>query len=108
MDQFADLQTLLKKKRAELDERVHRIKDDARHISDPLEQDSKERAVQQENDEVQDALEKEAQIELQAIDRALARMTSGRYGLCRDCGNPIAIERLRALPYTDRCIDCAR
>ena len=108
MDQFAELRTLLKNKRAELDERVHRIKDHARHISDPLEQDSKERAVQLENDEVEDALEKEAQIELQAIDRALARIASGRYGRCQDCGNPIAIERLRALPYTDRCIDCAR
>jgi len=107
MHQFSELQTLLLKRRAELTERVSRIEHDARHISDPLEQDSKERAVQQENDEVLNALEKEALSELRAIERALARIDNGSYGRCQSCGNDIATARLNALPYTDHCIECA-
>ena len=44
--------------------------------------------------------------ELNAVLEALARMESGRYGLCSDCGAPIAFERLLAQPQASRCIRC--
>ena len=40
------------------------------------------------------------------IDEALARLEEGRYGLCFECGDPIAHTRLRALPFAVRCKDC--
>jgi DnaK suppressor protein len=43
---------------------------------------------------------------LTAIDEALARMERGTYGVCRDCGEPIADARLRAIPWTRVCISC--
>ena len=46
--------------------------------------------------------------EMAAIDDALARMREGSYGRCVDCGNTIPPERLEALPYAARCIDCQR
>ena len=45
---------------------------------------------------------------LLAIDAALARIADGSYGPCRSCGQPIAEERLRAIPYATLCIDCKR
>jgi DnaK suppressor protein len=42
------------------------------------------------------------------IDRALARMDSGTYGICSRCGKPIEKARLRALPYADLCIKDAQ
>jgi RNA polymerase-binding protein DksA len=39
-------------------------------------------------------------------DDALGRLERGEYGLCRSCGEEIAIERLRALPYATRCVPC--
>ena len=44
------------------------------------------------------------------VDRALERLTRSpeSFGICRECGEPIAYERLEALPYTDLCIDCKR
>jgi RNA polymerase-binding protein DksA len=45
---------------------------------------------------------------LQAIDAALQRIEDGTYGICQNCGQPIAAERLEALPWTTRCIDCKR
>jgi DnaK suppressor protein len=45
---------------------------------------------------------------LSAIDAALHRLEDGTYGDCSDCGGEIAEARLRALPFTVRCIDCER
>ena len=45
---------------------------------------------------------------LQAINAALMRMDDGTYGICVSCGQPIATERLEALPWTTQCIDCKR
>ena len=43
---------------------------------------------------------------LQAIEEALQRVEAGTYGLCRDCGQPIADARLDAIPWTRVCITC--
>ena len=43
---------------------------------------------------------------LQAIEEALTRMEKGTYGICRDCGDPIAPARLEAIPWTRVCISC--
>ena len=43
---------------------------------------------------------------LQAIEEALERLSSGSYGLCRDCGEDIAAARLNAIPWTRVCIEC--
>ena len=43
---------------------------------------------------------------LNAIDEALLRIESGTYGVCRDCGEPIAEARLKAIPWTRVCITC--
>ena len=42
------------------------------------------------------------------IDRALARMEDGTYGVCSRCGKPIEKARLNALPYADLCIKDAQ
>lgn len=47
--------------------------------------------------------------ELQLIDTAIARLNANVYGRCEECEEPIAIERLKALPYTRLCaVDAAR
>ena len=43
---------------------------------------------------------------LQAIEEALVRLDKGSYGICRDCGEPIAEARLNAIPWTRVCISC--
>lgn len=40
------------------------------------------------------------------IDRALAAMFHGEYGICEQCGQPIDVERLRILPETRLCVKC--
>ena len=45
---------------------------------------------------------------IEAIDAALQRIADGTYGICSTCGGIIPIARLRALPATTLCVDCAR
>ena len=40
------------------------------------------------------------------IDRALAKIDIGTYGLCEQCGQPIPRPRLKALPYAALCVSC--
>lgn len=44
--------------------------------------------------------------EINDIDAALRRIEDGRYGICLDCGEPIAVERLQAYPSAKRCHAC--
>jgi RNA polymerase-binding transcription factor DksA len=45
--------------------------------------------------------------ELDEVERALAKLDAGTYGVCEICGNPIAAARLEAMPATRFCIDHA-
>lgn len=42
--------------------------------------------------------------ELQDVERARSRLQEGTYGRCATCREQIGIERLRAVPVTDRCM----
>lgn len=44
---------------------------------------------------------------LDAIEEALERIEDETYGLCTECEGKIPKERLRAIPYTPVCIQCA-
>jgi RNA polymerase-binding transcription factor len=46
--------------------------------------------------------------DLTAVEEALGRIADGTYGVCADCGNEIALERLEARPQALRCISCQR
>ncbi|TWU01986.1 TraR/DksA family transcriptional regulator [Neorhodopirellula pilleata] len=46
--------------------------------------------------------------ELAAIEEAIAKFDSGNFGDCEECGKPIPLNRLKALPYANECIECKR
>jgi DnaK suppressor protein len=46
--------------------------------------------------------------ELSQIERALARIKQGTYGLCEVCQAKIPVARLNALPYSTTCVQCQR
>jgi len=45
---------------------------------------------------------------LYQIDDALKRLDDGSYGVCQQCNQPIAMSRLKAVPYASMCIQCQR
>jgi DnaK suppressor protein len=52
-------------------------------------------------------LEVRNQMRLQ-VEAALQRLDEGTYGICEDCLTPINEERLKAMPFARRCINCQR
>ncbi len=100
----AGVRSELLQKKEELTVRLERITANLRR---GYEADSEERSKQLEDSEVVDALGNEARAELKKISVALARMKSGEFGICIDCGITIDEGRLQVYPYALKCINCA-
>ena len=52
------------------------------------------------------ALEKRVREQLAEVEHALHKFEEGSYGLCDICGQPIASDRLEALPQASLCVNC--
>lgn len=68
--------------------------------------DTKDQAVTQLLVESGNADLQRAANELQDIDAALLRISSGTYGRCIACGTDIPTGRLAAYPTAKRCLPC--
>ena len=53
------------------------------------------------------ALLDQAHAHLAELDAAGQRVADGIYGVCVRCGKPIGVDRLRALPAAEMCVDCS-
>ena len=60
------------------------------------------------NREIDYTLEENSEHVLSGINEALDRIENGTFGSCARCGKQIAEDRLEAIPYATRCIDCQR
>ena len=58
--------------------------------------------------EIDYSLEENSEQVLAQIDEALKRIDDGTFGVCSNCGQQIAEERLEARPWATLCIDCKR
>ncbi len=58
-------------------------------------------------DELRARHEGEGSDELEELLSALSRMEDGTWGQCEKCNGAIGRDRLRALPETRCCLDCA-
>ena len=54
-----------------------------------------------------DTLDDNLKGELHEINRALARLDDGTYGICVVTGQPIPVDRLRALPWATMTVEAA-
>lgn len=97
----------LEVRKLDLLDRHGRISRHTRHREAPLSQDFAEQAVELENQELLEALDQEVAEEIRRIQRALARLEAGDYSSCSSCHNDIGDARLKALPTTHLCVECA-
>lgn len=57
--------------------------------------------------DIEEALEEDEKELLRQIEDALERITDGTYGVCVVTGEPIPVERLRALPWATMTVEAA-
>ncbi len=105
MHDFKAIEQTLEDRLVALTKRMEDIDDSLGATSDD---DFAEMATESENDETLEAVGHATEDEVKQIVLALERVKSGTYGKCSSCGRAISAERLEAVPYAIRCIDCAR
>ena len=92
-------------------DRLHDLEARVSHIDAEMHQllpaDFEEQAADLENQDSLQGIEKATLQEIAQIKHAMDRIKSGQYGLCSQCGEPIAPQRLKAQPTATRCIACA-
>jgi DnaK suppressor protein len=82
---------------------IHEMEDGGEELPDPNDRASRESEIENEL-----RLRDRDRKLMPKIQKALARIEAGTFGLCSSCGQPIGTARLRARPVTDLCIDCKR
>ena len=105
MDEYKELIEKLGFRRDELEQKLKKLVKSLRKTHD---KDTEEQAVERAHEKVVEGLEESVRLELEQIYKAIDRVENNTYGTCVVCEKPISVERLEALPYTDRCIDCAQ
>ena len=106
---IANAEKVLREERAHL---VHQLEDLGAAESGDLRADidfggsfADAAAVTAERTEVLGVVES-LKAQLVNVDRALAHIDDGTYGICENCGQPITAARLEARPASVLCIDC--
>ncbi len=89
-----------------MNELIARIEDIEEEQRRAIDDDFEEQAVECEDDEPLDAIERTALVEIDQIKGALRRLRDGTYGRCISCGEEIDPRRLVAMPATAACISC--
>ncbi len=85
----------------DIDRTVHTMQDEATVFADPNDRASQESDVSLElrnRDRERKLIKK--------IDEMMAKIDSGDYGFCDNCGVEIGLNRLEARPTATLCIDC--
>lgn len=105
MSDVAAAKARLEAQLKELEERQARIAED---LSEPLNRDSDEQAIELEDDASLEGQGVLVAREIASVKRALGRIEDGIYGECVRCGEDIAPARLEVRPEASLCIECAR
>ena len=104
MTDVAKIKTNLEAKLRELTARAGQIDDELSQTGDD---DWAEQATESEDDEVLEEVGEVTLDEIREVKLALSRIDAGKYGVCAKCGSSIAKERLKALPYATKCVNCS-
>jgi DnaK suppressor protein len=103
--QLAHFRSILENLKAELmrdiERTVHTMQDEATVFADPNDRASQETdiAIELRNRDRGRKL-------IKKIEDTIARIDSGDYGYCSECGAEIGIKRMEARPTATLCIDC--
>lgn len=63
-------------------------------------------ASDNEADEMQARIAEAASHQIDQINCVLEKLKGGTYGICEECGEKIAVARLKAIPFATLCISC--
>lgn len=97
------LEALKEELSRDIDRTVHTMQDEATVFADPSDRASQESdiGVELRNRDRERKL-------IKKIEATIARIDTGDYGYCKNCGVHIGLKRLEVRPIATLCIDCKR
>lgn len=98
------IKTQLTNRQIEINKEIEQLSSD-KNTDRPV-MDSADEAASISLEKLKSSIEKTEINELRLINEALLRLKKGEYGVCIDCGELIAQNRLEYYPYAARCIVC--
>ena len=101
-----ELEAFLRERRAKLQESVRARMTERRARETRRSPEDGTNAVQSVGEDLDVAILDRLSREAAQIDAALERLAQDEYGICRNCGAPIGLQRLKALPFAQRCTTC--
>lgn len=107
MDRHAAIERRLQEERAKSLREMRDAEDELRELSAERESELEEEAQKARRMQALGTVDDRLSERLAAIDEALDRLARGEYGLCVECGEPIPLARLEAVPSARRCVECA-
>jgi RNA polymerase-binding transcription factor len=105
LDLFAEL---LRKQREEYMDEFRRAEADLESIAEETESELEEHAQEEQSARLLTRMDDRTLHAVQEINAALERILKNNYGICESCGGTLQFARLRALPATRYCAECAR
>ncbi|MBI4001926.1 MAG: TraR/DksA family transcriptional regulator [Nitrospira defluvii] len=94
--------------RRDMFQQAARTEDDLLWLETDVESEVEERGQEEGMKQFLDRLDTHLKSEIEAVDKALAKIGAGRYGHCEACGHEIPASRLEALPAAAWCLPCAQ
>ncbi|GAA5504707.1 RNA polymerase-binding transcription factor DksA [Novipirellula caenicola] len=105
-DQIKSLAKKLVQRRTELLQLLDGELSQLHNSDDAVAGDLADAAVELDYATVNSTLAEAESEELAAIQAALLRVDEGAYGRCVDCSKNIPFDRLRNVPFADKCVQC--
>ena len=96
----------LKLRRHQILEFLKRLDDEVQELDTDSAQDIADRSVLSMSKESLFDRTSQQRIVLRMVEGALGRISDGSFGVCANCGDDIAPQRLEALPWTPYCLRC--
>jgi len=105
-----ELRQILEERRLEIigevQHKMHDVRAEGAAVISRGVRDEAESSEAEIQDDIEFALLQMKAETLSKITEALVRLETGTYGYCYECGEEIAEQRLRALPFAVRCKSC--
>ncbi len=102
--ELAAIRELLFNRKRELEEKLAKMAKEK--VTDDQVQDPGDQAVSSSMETLKSSLQNTELVEYRRIQRALAKIDDGTYGVCMDCSKPISEKRLTLFPDSTRCLMC--
>ncbi len=97
---------ILESRKTQITKNIHGVNNELSQLSSLELNDEGDHAAVNNNSMVESAIVHQQEQELREINITLGKISSGEYGVCEMCEDPIGFQRLKVKPHAIYCIDC--